>query len=141
MEGTFRTVDEAWRAEAYTRMKQMAEGIAASMGATCELNIVHGYPYLINEESLTEKVRMYAEEYLGKENVIEADLWMASEDFALYSQVSNGCFYLLGVGNAEKGITSAIHTPTFNIDENALTISTGLMAYVALRELALVNKV
>jgi amidohydrolase len=135
IEGTFRTVDETWRAEALTRMKQMVEGIAASMGATCEVNVVHGYPYLINEENLTEHVRNYAEEYLGKENVMEAEMWMASEDFAWYSQVASGCFYLLGVGNKEKEITSAIHTPTFNIDEDALAVSTGLMAYVALREL------
>jgi len=135
IEGTFRTVDESWRTEAHTRMKQMAEGIAESMGATCAFNIVRGYPYLVNEEQLTEQVRSYAEEYLGKENVTETEMWMAAEDFASYSQVANGCFYLLGVGNKEKGITSSLHTPTFNIDEDALALSTGLMAYIALGRL------
>ena len=135
IEGTFRTMDESWRTEAHIRMKQMAEGIAESMGATCMFNIVRGYPYLINEERLTERVRTYAEEYLGKENVIEADRWMAAEDFASYSQAANGCFYLLGVGNKEKGIVSSMHTPTFNIDEDALALSTGLMAWIALRRL------
>jgi amidohydrolase len=135
VEGTFRTMDESWRNEAHTRMKQMAEGIAESMGATCGFNIIRGYPYLVNEENLTEQVRTFAEEYLGEENVVEAETWMAAEDFASYSQVANGCFYLLGVGNKEKGITSSLHTPTFNIDEDALAISTGLMAYIALRKL------
>jgi amidohydrolase len=135
IEGTFRTMDESWRNEAHTRMQQMAEGIAQSMGATCEFNIIRGYPYLVNEENLTEQVRTYAEEYLGEENVVEAETWMAAEDFASYSQVANGCFYLLGVGNKEKGITSSLHTPTFNIDEDVLAISTGLMAYIALRKL------
>jgi amidohydrolase len=135
IEGTFRTVDESWRTEAHTRMKQMAEGIAESMGATCAFNIVRGYPYLVNEEKLTEQVRSYAEEYLGKENVTETEMWMAAEDFASYSQAANGCFYLLGVGNKEKGITSSLHTPAFNIDEDALAISTGLMAWIALRRL------
>ncbi|HEY6975134.1 MAG TPA: M20 family metallopeptidase [Chitinophagaceae bacterium] len=135
IEGTFRTVDENWRMEAHTLMKQMAEGIAASMGGNCVFNIVYGYPYLVNEERLTEQVRSYAEKYLGKENVIETEIWMAAEDFASYSQVANGCFYLLGAGNKEKGITSSLHTPRFNIDEDALAISTGLMAYIALRQL------
>jgi hypothetical protein len=44
-------------------------------------------------------------------------------------------FLLLGVGNKEKGIASSLHTPTFNIDEDALTLSTGLMAWIALRRL------
>jgi amidohydrolase len=135
IEGTFRTVDENWRAEAHTRMKQMAEGIAESMGATCSFNIIRGYPYLINEEKLTKQVSTYAAEYLGKENIVEAETWMASEDFAFYSQVANGCFYLLGVCNKEKGISSSLHTPTFNIDESALALSTGLMAYIALHRL------
>lgn len=135
IEGTFRTVDENWRTDAHNRMKQIAEGIAESMGATCLFNIVRGYPYLINEEKLTDQVRTYAEEYLGKENVIETETWMAAEDFASYSQVADACFYLLGVGNKEKGITSSLHTPTFNIDEDALSLSTGLMAYIAVKRL------
>jgi amidohydrolase len=45
------------------------------------------------------------------------------------------CFYLLGTGNKEKEIGSSLHTPTFNIDEDALVISTGLMAYIAVKKL------
>ncbi len=135
MEGTFRTLDEAWRTEAHTQMKKMATGIAESMGATCDFNIVRGYPFLINEEKLTEQVRLFAEEYLGKENVTDADLWMAAEDFASYSQQANACFYLLGTGNKKQEITSSLHTSTFNIDEDALALSTGLMAYLAVKQL------
>ncbi|CAN5419821.1 M20 family metallopeptidase [soil metagenome] len=135
MEGTFRTLDETWRTEAHTRMKKMAIGIAESMGGTCEFNIVRGYPFLVNEEKLTEQVRHFSEEYLGKENVIEAGIWMASEDFASYSQMANACFYLLGIANEQKGINSSLHTATFNIDEEALALSTGLMAYLAVKQL------
>jgi amidohydrolase len=60
---------------------------------------------------------------------------MAAEDFAYYSQVTDACFYRLGTRNEAKGITSSVHTPTFDIDENALAISTGLMAYIALKRL------
>jgi amidohydrolase len=135
LEGTFRTLDEDWRKEAHIRIKKMAEGIAESMGGTCEFNIVNGYPFLVNEEKLTANVRLAAEDYLGKENVLDLDIWMAAEDFAYYSQVADACFYRLGTRNEARGITSSVHTPTFDIEENALETSTGLMAYLALKQL------
>ncbi|NGF55315.1 amidohydrolase [Parapedobacter sp. SGR-10] len=135
MEGTFRTFDEQWRAEAHQKMQKIATGIAESMGASCDFEVRKGYPFLINEPRLTAKAKSYAEEYLGKENVLDLELWPAGEDFAYYSQENDACFYRLGTGNKEKGITSAVHTPTFDIDERALEISIGLMAYIALRQL------
>lgn len=135
LEGTFRTMDEEWRSRAHEKMKKMAEGIAEAMGGSCDFNIVRGYPFLINEEKLTADVRAYAEDYLGKENVLDLDIWMAAEDFAYYSQVSDACFYRLGTGNKERGITSSVHTPTFDVDEESLKLSTGLMAYIALKQL------
>jgi len=135
IEGTFRTLDESWRTEAHERIKKIAENIAESMGGTCDCKIVRGYPFLINEENLTIQVQSFAKEYLGTENVMDADIWMAAEDFAWYSQAADSCFYLLGIGNKEKGIVSSLHTPTFNIDETALTLSTGLMAYIAVKRL------
>jgi len=135
MEGTFRTLDESWRTEAHKQMQKMATGIAESMGGSCDFNIVRGYPFLINEEKLSDQVRFFSEEYLGKENVMETDTWMAAEDFAWYSQAAYACFYLLGIGNKQKGIVSSLHTPTFDIDEDALALSTGLMAYIAVKRL------
>jgi amidohydrolase len=135
LEGTFRTMDEAWRANAHKKMKKMAEGIAESMGGSCEFNIMKGYPFLINEEKLTNAVRGYAEDYLGKENVLDLDIWMAAEDFAYYTQVADSCFYRLGTRNESRGITSSVHTPTFDVEEDAFKVSTGLMAYLALKQL------
>jgi amidohydrolase len=135
LEGTFRTMDEQWRNEAHIKIKKMAEGIAESMGGSCEFNIMKGYPFLINEEKLTASARGFAEDYLGKENVLDLDIWMAAEDFAYYSQVADACFYRLGTRNESRGITSSVHTPTFDIDESALELSTGLMAYLAIKQL------
>jgi len=135
LEGTFRTMDEKWRNEAHIKMKKMAEGLCESMGATCEFNIVRGYPFLINEEKLTASTRGHAEDYLGKENVLDLDIWMAAEDFAYYSQVADSCFYRLGTRNESRGITSSVHTPTFDVEETALELSTGLMAYLAVKQL------
>jgi amidohydrolase len=135
LEGTFRTMDEAWRNDAHKKMKKMAEGIAESMGGSCEFNIMRGYPFLINEEKLTAATRGHAEDYLGKENVLDLDIWMAAEDFAYYSQVADSCFYRLGTRNESRGITSSVHTPTFDVEEDAFKVSTGLMAYIALKQL------
>jgi len=139
IEGTFRTLDESWRTEAHERIKKIAENLAESMGGTCDCKIVRGYPFLINEENLTMQIQSFAKEYLGTENVMDADIWMAAEDFAWYSQAVDSCLYLLGTGNRKKGIVSSLHTPTFNIDENALALSTGLMAYIAMRQLGAVD--
>ncbi|MFW0715671.1 M20 metallopeptidase family protein [Pedobacter sp. N23S346] len=135
IEGTFRTLDEEWRAEAHKRMKKMAEGIAESMGGSCDFDIHKGYPFLINEEKLTANARSFAEDFLGKDNVVDLDIWMAAEDFSFYSQVIDACFYRLGTGNAAKDTQYSVHTPKFDIDEDALKISTGLMAYIALKQL------
>lgn len=135
LEGTFRTLNEEWRREAKRLMKKMAEGMAESMGGSCEFDIHHGYPFLINEEQLTGNARTFAEDYLGKENVVDLDIWMAAEDFAYYSQVTDACFYRLGTGNPEKDTQYSVHHPNFDVDEDALQISTGLMAYIALKQL------
>lgn len=133
MEGTFRAMDETWRAEAHTKMKKMAEGIAESMGGSCDFQIRKGYPFLINEEKLSEQVAGFAAAYMGTENVVDQDIWMAAEDFSYYSQTADACFYMLGVANKEKGIGASLHNPKFNLDEDALKISTGLMAYLAVK--------
>lgn len=135
VEGTFRCLDEAWRADGLARMKKMAEGIAEAMGARCEFTILKGYPFLKNDPVLTRRTKAAAQEYVGTENVIDLDIWMAAEDFAYYSQVVDSCFYRLGTRNEARGITSGVHTPTFDIDEAALEIGAGLMSWLGVEEL------
>lgn len=134
--GTFRAMNEEWRAEAHRIIKKMAENIAEGMGGKCEVNISKGYPYLENDPATTAKARKLAEEYMGKENVLDLDLWMGAEDFSYYTHEVPACFYRLGTRNEEKGITSYVHTPTFNIDENALEIGAGMMAWIAINSLS-----
>jgi amidohydrolase len=135
IEGTFRTLDEKWRAEAQKRMRKIAEGIAESMGGSCEFVVEKGYPVLFNDEALTKKVKNFMIEYCGADNVVDLPMRMTSEDFAYYSQKMPACFYRLGTGNRAKGITSGLHTDTFNIEESSLELSIGLMAWLAIREL------
>lgn len=135
IEGTFRTLDEPWRKEALAKLEKLVTSIAEGMGGSCELKINHGYPHLINDVALTDNLKALAGEYLGTKNIIDLDPWMAAEDFAYYSHQNQASFYMLGVGNEEKGITSGLHTPTFDIDEEALEIGGGLMAWLAVRTL------
>ncbi len=133
--GTFRALNEDWRTEALAKIKRIASGVAESMGGHCEVTISRGYPYLENNPSLTRRIRQAAEEYVGKENVVDIDITLGSEDFAFYSHELPASFYRLGTRNESKGITSYVHTPTFDIDEAALGIGPGLMAWMAIREL------
>ncbi|WP_420317779.1 M20 metallopeptidase family protein [Ekhidna sp.] len=135
IDGTFRTFDEEWRKKALQKIKDISTSIAESMGGSCDVNIASGYPFLVNDEAYTLRNIEAAKNYLGDENVVELDLWMAAEDFAFYTHEVPGCFYRLGTRNEQKGITSGVHTPTFNIDENALKTGMGLMAYLAINEL------
>ncbi|MCA6380473.1 MAG: amidohydrolase [Cytophagales bacterium] len=134
--GTFRALDERWREEGLRKIKKMAENIAEGMGGKCEVDIHHGYPCLENDPMLTRFIKQAAEEYVGKENVVDIDLTLGSEDFAYYSQVIPASFYRLGTRNESKGITSYVHTPTFDIDEDALVLAPGLMAWMAIAQLS-----
>lgn len=135
IQGTFRTLNEDWRAKAHKHMLQIAHGIVEGMGGKLDFEIRKGYPFLKNADALTEKAQQAAIDYLGAENVLDLDIWMAAEDFAYYTQEIDGCFYRLGTRNESKGITSGVHTPTFDIDEEALEIGSGLMAFIAVNEL------
>jgi amidohydrolase len=135
IEGTFRTLDEKWRNEAHQRMTDLAHQLVQSMGGTLEFEIRKGYPVLYNDEVLTARSKQNAIEYLGADNVLDLDIWMAAEDFAFYSQQASSCFYRLGTRNESKGIISSVHTPTFDIEEEALKIGMGLMAFLTIKEL------
>lgn len=135
LEGTFRTFNEEWRYEAHRRMKHLSENIAGSMGATCDFDIHCGYPSLLNDDKLSDAWTKYAIEYLGEEQVLTVDKWMAAEDFAYYSINKPSVFYYLGVGNKAKNISAPLHNACFNIDEQALDTGVGLMCYTAIQQL------
>ncbi len=128
--GTFRAMDEAWRFKAHELIKTQTELLVKAMGAEAIVNIEVGYPFVKNDEALSASARLLAEEFAGKENVSETELRMGAEDFAYYSQKIPACFYRLGIGNVAKGITIGVHTPIFNIDEDAIEHGMGMMAWL-----------
>ena len=128
--GTFRAMNEEWRFKAHELIKKQTIDLVKSMGAEAEIKIDVGYPFVLNDETLGNATRKKAEEYIGAGNVEETELRMGAEDFAYYSHQIPACFFRLGAGNKAKGITSGVHTPTFNIDEGAIEIGMGMMAWL-----------
>jgi amidohydrolase len=135
MEGTFRTLDENWRKKVHEHIERICLEIGKANSIEIEVEIRKGYPFLKNDEAITQMAKEAAIAYLGEDKVVDLDIWMASEDFAYFSQVMPASFYRLGTRNESKGIVSGVHTPTFNIDESALEIGSGLMAWLAIKEL------
>ena len=132
--GTFRTMDETWRITVKEKLTSIIESICETYKVTASINIEKGYPFLINNEAVTEQAKQSAIVYLGKENVEDLPLRMTAEDFSYITQEVPSCFYRIGTGNKAQGITSGVHTATFNIDENALELASGLMAWVVINK-------
>ena len=128
--GTFRAMNEEWRFQAHELIKKQTIELVHALGAEAEIMIDIGYPFVLNDETLNENARKMAEEYVGAENVVTTELRMGAEDFAFYTHKIPGCFFRLGAGNKAKGISSGVHTPHFNIDESAIEIGIGMMAWL-----------
>ena len=128
--GTFRAMDETWRFKAHELMHQLTSNLVQSMGGEADLHIDVGYPCVMNDEKVTAEAMSLASDFLGAENVSETELRMGAEDFGYYAQQIPACFYRLGTMNKAKGITAGVHTPIFNIDEKAIEIGIGMMAWL-----------
>jgi hippurate hydrolase len=129
--GTFRAMNEEWRFKAHDLIKNICKKTGEISGAQIDVEIDVGYPFVVNNTELTAMATRKAEEFIGASNVEETEMRMGAEDFAFYSHLIPACFFRLGVANPEKNITSGVHTPTFNIDENAIETGMGIMAWLA----------
>jgi hippurate hydrolase len=128
--GTFRAMDEVWRFKAHELMMQQAKGLSLATGAEIDFKVDVGYPTVDNEPVITEAAWKLADTYMGASNVEETEKRMGAEDFGYYSQVIPGCFFRLGVRNESKGIIHNVHTPNFNIEEDAIENGVGMMAWL-----------
>lgn len=128
IEGTFRTMNEEWRAKAHETIREIAAAAAGEYGAGCEVNIVKGYPVLVNNTELTRKAVSFAKDLTGAENIKALDIRMGTEDFAWYTREYPCVFYRLGTGK-ENGL----HTSTFDIEESILASGTEMMAWLTLQ--------
>jgi len=128
IKGTFRTMNEEWRGKAAILLMDLANNLENKYKGNVNLEISKGYPFLKNDEELTEKLKAKFESFFGPENIEGLALRMTSEDFSFYSQTIPVCFFRLGVGNKEKGIIYSVHHPKFDIDSACL--KTGMLAMI-----------
>lgn len=131
LKGTFRTMNEPWRKEALALIESQIKAIAQLHGATVDVEISKGYPYLENDPELTQRMRQKAIAALGADHVEELPIRLTAEDFSFYGQHVPICFFRLGVRNEERGIVYGVHHPRFDIDENALLTGVQLMCHAA----------
>lgn len=134
IKGTFRTMSEKWRELAHNKMRSVAQQLAKQFDVQIDYDIHKGYPFLNNDIQLTQTAKQTAIELLGSNQVIDLPLRMTSEDFSYYTHHTKGCFFRLGTSSATD-FKSSVHTPTFNIDENAIQTGMSIMAALAMKEL------
>ncbi len=132
VDGTIRTYDEAWRKEIHRKIETIASSIAVSMGGSCQVRVDQGYPFLENDDHLTARLKTLAAKYLGEASVFSLERKMTAEDFSYFCREVPSCFYRFGIRNEKKGITSFLHSATFDIDESSLETASGLMAWLAI---------
>ncbi len=134
LSGILRTFNEEWRTKARAKITNIAQDMAQSMGGSCEVNIVPGYPFVVNDITLTENLKLFSKEYLGQRKVEDLDMRMTAEDFAYYAHKVPSSFFRIGTRTRGKEITN-LHTANFDIDEDALYRGMGNLAYIAYRTL------
>ena len=98
MHGTVRTFLPETRNEIPSKMLKVSEGVCNAMGASCELNYIHGYPATVNSISETDISAKAAIDLVGEDKVVRNPTpSMASEDFSYMLQARPGCYVWLGI--------------------------------------------
>jgi len=134
MIGTIRTFDPRIRTSIHSRMKRMAEGIAAASGATATVSIELGYPVTANDPATVARFIPTLKRVAGDAGASERGLTMPSEDFSRYAEKVPGFFFNLGVTPADQDYKTAPsnHSPLFQADDKALPYGVRALSNVTL---------
>jgi amidohydrolase len=119
MSGTLRAYDADVRAGLESRVRRIVAGIAAAYGATATVELVRGYPPVVNNDALAQGFTEYLRSHAGVKVERQAPT-MGGEDFAYFAQRVPGLLVRLGVRSEEEGAVHPIHSPLFRLDERAL---------------------
>ncbi len=131
LEGTLRSFDGGVRQQLVQDVERALE-IVRAFGGDYDLRIERGYPPLVNHAAAAGWLRSVAGDLLGQQCVAEGNVSMGAEDFAFMTQRAPGAMFALGV-KPPGGEDRYLHTPTFDLDEDALPIGTAILAETALR--------
>lgn len=129
LHGTVRTHSEAVRTLVERRMGEVARGIAAAAGARAEFEFRRGYPSVINEATLAQRMRPSLERAVAPGHVGVRGPEMTGEDFAFFARETPGFYF--GLGTLAPGTTSGPHhSPTFRADDTAIPVGMRAMSLV-----------
>lgn len=132
LEGTLRTLNPETRRTLQERIERIASGVTAAYRATYDLRLEEGYPVTITDPTATERAVEVLREVFPGDAVVEVPPTMGGEDFSRYLERVPGSFFFLGTGNEAEGLTAPIHSPHFQVDEEALPLGTAALARLAL---------
>ena len=128
LQGTLRTFDDGLRERLLRRLDELVEGTARTFRVEASLQLTDGCPACVNDPEMTALVRRVAERLLGPEHVLSATRTTGADDMALFLRAVPGCYVFVGSANAERGLASPHHSPTFDFDERALEIGAELLS-------------
>jgi amidohydrolase len=137
LRGTVRTFGGRVFDQAPERLTAIARGVALALGCEAEVRYERQSPPLVNDRAMTEQMRVAADDIFGAANVSSGLRTMGGEDFAFIAERIPSCFAFLGIRNEAKGIATALHSPRFDLDEDALLPGVALLERVTRRYLDL----
>lgn len=121
MTGTIRNFDEGIRRDMHERIRRTATAIAAASGAEATVSISSQGEATHNDPDLTAQMLPTLRASAG-DNLLDAPLIMASEDFSEYQKDIPGLFFFLGVNRDGVSAAEAApnHSPLYFVNEDAL---------------------
>lgn len=138
LDGTIRTFNEDWRAKVKERLVEIGKGLGIVTGAEIDVNIVHGYPCLVNHPDWTERFKQLGYKSLGEENIVELPLRMTAEDFSFFSHKLPTVFFRVGTASPNGDeYQYGVHHPKFDIHIDAYRTSITYLTDL-IREIAII---
>jgi len=125
--GTLRTFYNDTRERLHRELRRTAEAAAMVHGCSADVAFVLGSPPTHNDPRLHEVFKAAAAEVLGPSGVVEVNVpSTGAEDFGEFSAVLPTYMLRLGV-RAPGHPTRHLHTPTFDVDERAISVAMRVM--------------
>jgi amidohydrolase len=132
LQGTLRVFDPALRTQLLRRVREQVSCIAAACRVEAEFRMTESCPACINDGDMSELAKSVAERVVGAGNVVDRMRTTGADDMALFLDAVPGCYFFVGGANAERGLASPHHSPTFDFDERALDIGVQVLTSTAI---------
>ena len=128
--GTLRYTEKPVQEQIHAEIRRAFE-ISRPLGGNYELRIEIGTPPMINSRQASDLIVAVANDLLGAENVLPWINDLGAEDFGSFMELAPGAMFSLGTDNDH--LHRHLHSPDFDLDENALPVGVAIFVETALR--------